>query len=143
MTRESRRLAGILLLVLPTMMYGGLTILTFLVNDPTYIQNQLRQDLWRAGHAHAGVLLLLSLVALRYVDESALSARSKWIVRTAIPSSAILLPAGFFLSVVSPDAKQPNQLIYLCYAGAAVLALGMVLLGIGLVRRSRTPSNVS
>jgi hypothetical protein len=103
----------------------------------------LRQDLWRAGHAHAGVLLLLSLVALRYVDESALSTRSKWIVRTAIPSSAILLPAGFFLSVVSPDAKQPNQLIYLCYAGAAVLALGVVLLGIGLVRRPQIPPNVS
>jgi hypothetical protein len=57
-------------------MYGGLTILTFLVNDPTYIQNQLRQDLWRAGHADAGVLLLLSLVALRYVDESALLFRN-------------------------------------------------------------------
>jgi hypothetical protein len=28
----------------------------------------LRQDLWRAGHAHAGVLLILSLVALRYAD---------------------------------------------------------------------------
>jgi hypothetical protein len=29
--------------------------------------------LWRAGHAHAGVWLVLSLVTLRYVDEAALS----------------------------------------------------------------------
>jgi hypothetical protein len=24
-----------------------------------YMQNPLRQDLWRAGHAHAGVLLIV------------------------------------------------------------------------------------
>jgi hypothetical protein len=55
MTYESRRLAGILLIVLPTVMFGGVSILSLLVADPTYMQNPLRQDLWRAGHAHAGV----------------------------------------------------------------------------------------
>jgi hypothetical protein len=134
-THESRRLAGILLIVLPTVMYGGLVILTMLINDPAYAHNHLRQDLWRAGHAHAGALLLLSLIALRYVDEATLSDRSKSIVRMAIPSSAILLPAGFFFSVVSPQATEPNKLIYLCYVGAAVLALGVLVLGVGLVRR--------
>ena len=59
------------------------------------------------------------------------------IVRMAIPSSAILLPAGFFFSVASPGATAPNQLIDLCYVGAAVLALGVLILGIGLVRRPR------
>jgi drug/metabolite transporter superfamily protein YnfA len=34
------------------------------------MRNPLRQDLWRAGHAHAGVWLILALVALRYVDEA-------------------------------------------------------------------------
>ena len=37
-----------------------------LVGDPAYAENELRPDLWRAGHAHAGVSLVLSLVALRY-----------------------------------------------------------------------------
>jgi hypothetical protein len=46
-----------------------------LIDDPRYQQNALRQDLWRAGHAHAGVLLVLSLIALRYVDEANLSDR--------------------------------------------------------------------
>jgi hypothetical protein len=32
-----------------------------------------RNRLWRAGHAHAGVHLVLSLVMLRYVGEAALS----------------------------------------------------------------------
>src|SRR6516162_5694869 len=67
-------LAGILLVVNPTVMYGGLTLLISLTgNTPGYTDNPLRHDLWRAGHAHAGVLLVLSLVMLRYVDEAALS----------------------------------------------------------------------
>lgn len=135
MTHASRRLAGILLVVLPTVMYGGVTILRFLIHDPAYAENALRQDLWRAGHAHAGVLLLLSLVALRYVDEANLSDSLKAFVRYAIPGSAILLPAGFFFSVLAPDATEPNRLILLCYAGAVILALGVLVLGIGLIRR--------
>jgi uncharacterized membrane protein len=136
MSRESRRLAGILLIIMPTVIYGGVNILGFLINDPRYAQNQLRQDLWRAGHAHAGVLLILSLLALRYVDEANLSERSKGFVRHLIPLAAILLPAAFFLSVLSPDATRPNGFIYLAYVGAIVLATGLVWLGVGLVRKS-------
>jgi hypothetical protein len=44
----------------------------------------MRQDLWRAGHAHAGVWLILALVTLRYVDEANLSNVMKWIVRGSI-----------------------------------------------------------
>src|SRR5829696_4561858 len=135
MTHESRRLAGMLLIVLPTVMFGGVSILSLLVSDPSYMQNPLRQDLWRAGHAHAGVWLILALVALRYVDEANLSNVMKWIVRGSIPIAAILVPAAFFLSVISPDARAPNGLIYLAYVGAVVLAVGVFVLGIGLVRR--------
>jgi hypothetical protein len=140
MTYESRRLAGILLIVLPTVMFGGVSILSLLVGDPTYMQNPLRQDLWRAGHAHAGVWLILALVALRYVDEANLSNAMKWLVRGSIPIAAILVPAAFFLSVLSPDAKAPNGLIYLAYVGAVLLALGVLVLGFGLVRRQEEAS---
>jgi hypothetical protein len=134
MSPHSRRLAGILLVVLPTVEIGGVSILSLLIGDPSYMRNQLRQDLWRAGHAHAGVLLVLSLVTLRYVDEARLSGRARWIARTAIPASAILLPAAFFFSVLSPNATQPNGLIYLAYIGAVVLAIGLITLGVGLIR---------
>jgi hypothetical protein len=135
MSNESRRLAGILLIVLPTVMFGGVSLLSLLIGDPKYMDNPLRQDLWRAGHAHAGVWLILALVALRYVDEANLSNAMKWIVRGSIPIAAILVPAAFFLSVLSPDAKAPNGLIYLAYVGAVLLAVGVLVLGIGLVRR--------
>ncbi|HEY5778349.1 MAG TPA: hypothetical protein VIT00_06395 [Terrimicrobiaceae bacterium] len=138
MSPESRRVAGILLVVLPTVMIGGVSLLSLLVWDPAYAANPLRQNLWRAGHAHAGVLLVLSLVALRYVDEARLSDAGKWLVRGLIPCSAILLPAAFFLSVLSPEAQKPNGLIYLAYVGAVMLAAGIFTLGVGLIRRNES-----
>ena len=137
MSTESRRMAGILLVVFPTVVFGGFSLLNLLLHDPGYTANPLRQDLWRAGHAHAGVLLILSLVALRYVDDANLSERLKQTIRSAIPSTAILLPAAFFLSVLPPDATTPNPLIYLAYAGAFILALALLVLGVGLLRKNR------
>jgi uncharacterized membrane protein len=138
MSRESRMLAGILLVVLPTVMYGGLTLLSLLTGDvPGYNDNPLRHDLWRAGHAHAGVYLVLSLVMLRYVDEAVLSPFWKWIARAGAPIAAILIPAAFFLSVISPNAKEPNGLMNLAYVGALFLAAAVLSLGVGLIRAAR------
>jgi len=103
------------------------------------MQNPLRQNLWRAGHAHAGVLLVLALVALRYVDEANLSEGMKRIVREFIPLAAILLPAAFFLSMLSPEANEPNGFIYLAYVGAIFLVIGLITVGIGLIRKPAVP----
>ena len=133
MSPESLTSAGQLLIIFPTVIFGGVSILTLLSRDPRYRQNPLRQQLWRAGHAHAGVLLVLSLLALLYVDQTDLSVTWKQVVRAAIPASAILLPAAFFLSVLSPTATKPNALIYLAYVGAAALVIGLIVLGVGLL----------
>jgi hypothetical protein len=131
-------LAGILLVVLPTVMYGGMSLLSLLTrNTPGYNDNPLRHDLWRAGHAHAGVYLVLSLIMLRYVDEAALSPFWKWLARTGAPIAAILIPAAFFLSVASPTATQPNGLMNLAYLGALFLAAAVLSLGVGLIRTAR------
>ncbi len=140
MSPQSRLVAGILLIVLPTVEIGGASILSLLIGDPQYAQSDLRQDLWRAGHAHAGVWLVLALVGLRYVDEATLSEGMRWVVRLAFPAAALLTPAAFFLSVLSPEATEPNALIYLAYIGGVVLAVGLLVLGIGLIRRRRIPS---
>jgi hypothetical protein len=137
MDRGSRLFAGLLLVILPSVMVGGVSVLTLLITPTTrYMENPLRQNLWRAGHAHAGVFLVLALLILRYVDEARLSPSWKWFVRGAAPAAAILVPSAFFLSVLSADAKEPNAVIYLAYAGALLLAAGVVTLGVGLIRAS-------
>jgi len=139
MSPQSRLVAGILLILVPTVEIGGASILSLLISDPSYAQNDLRQDLWRAGHAHAGVWLVLSLVALRYVDEATLSESMRWVVRIAFPAAALLMPLAFFLSVLSPEATEPNAMIYLAYVAGIVLAVGLLMLGVGLIRRPLTP----
>lgn len=58
MSSASRRVAGILLVVFPTVVVGGVSLLSLLIDRGSgYQDNPLRQDLWRAGHAHAGVLM--------------------------------------------------------------------------------------
>jgi hypothetical protein len=138
MIDDTRRLAGILMVVLPTVMFGGISLLAFLTGaEPGYIDNPVRQGLWRAGHAHAGVWLVLSLVLLRYVDEADLSPAARRFASLAAPIAAILVPAAFFLSVLSPQATEPNGLINLAYVGALVLAAGVVTLGVGLIRAAK------
>jgi hypothetical protein len=74
---------------------------------------------------------------LRYVDEAELSPLWKWIARTGAPVAAILIPGAFFLSVVSPDAREPNGLMNLAYVGAAFLCAAVLSLGVSLIRAAR------
>jgi len=131
--------AGIVLIIVPTVEIGGASILSLLIADPAYAQNDLRQDLWRAGHAHAGVWLVLTLVALRYVDEATLSEGMRWVVRIAFPAAAVLMALGFFLSVLPEDAREPNAMIYLTYVAGVLLTVGLLVLAVGLIRRRRAP----
>lgn len=139
MAPESRRLAGIILILIPAVAFGGASLLSMIVGQaPGYLDNEVRQSLWRAGHAHAGVLLILALVLLRYVDETRLAGPWLWLARHGVPFAAILMPAGFFLSVVSPEMTAPSALILLVPLGGLFLIAGVATLGVGLLRAPRS-----
>jgi cell division protein FtsW (lipid II flippase) len=109
MSPQSRLVAGIVLIIVPTVEIGGASILSLLIADPAYAQNDLRQDLW-------------------------------WVVRVAFPIAAVLMALGFFMSVLSPEATEPNAMIYLAYVAGLLLAVGLLVLGVGLIRGRRTAS---
>ncbi len=135
MSPESLRTAGIVLLLYPTVVFGGASLLWhWITRQTSYYDHPTRRSLWRAGHAHAGVLLLLALIALVLVDRADLAAGWKEVVRTTIPAAAVLLPVAFFLSIARPDAQRPTRLVNLAYVGAISLALGTFTLGVGLLR---------
>ncbi len=135
MSKESRRLAGIILITYPSVALGGYSLLSLLLDPASgYQATPYMQDLYRAGHAHAAVLLVLSLVLLRYVDEALLNDKTKAFVRLASPLAAIFMSAGFFLSLIPMGSPLPNVLINLVYLGMAVLVTGFVVLGVGLLR---------
>lgn len=137
MTREARIMAGIILLTVPSIQYGGYFLLTSLTNRSSgYMDNPLRQNFFRAGHAHAGVFVILSLVCQLLADGATLSTPWMWIARIGVPVAAILIPMGFFLSMTSPAATQPSALVSLIYVGAAFLAAAALTLGVGLLRQA-------
>lgn len=142
MSHQTKKLAGILMIVLPTVAFGGISLLGLLTDpDSGYMDNPLRQDLWRAGHAHAGVMLILSLVILKYIDEANLPEKVKKWLRYGVPVTALLLPLAFFLSMLQPDSVEPNSLIHLAHAGFIVLTATLIILGIGLLRKGPSREN--
>jgi len=131
----SKILSGVLLVTVPSVQYGGSFLLGMLrKGEAGYVDNPLRHDLFRAGHAHAGVLILLSLICQLLADVADLPGWLTWIARLGAPCAAILMPLGFFLSVTSPRATQPSPMIALVYMGATILAAAVLILGVGLIR---------
>ena len=72
----------VILVTVPTIEYGGSFLLGMLRRaEPGYVDNALRHDLFRAGHAHAGVMVVLlsfDLPALGRCCNPAQLARLDW-----------------------------------------------------------------
>ena len=131
MSDESRILAGILLLSLVTVETGGLYLVKLWRTGADVTPFQM--GFVRAGHAHAGVLLILALICLVLADAADQSGLLGWLSRSGVPVAALLMPAGFFFSSMGAGREKPNRWIVLVFTGAVVLALGLSSLGIGLL----------
>jgi hypothetical protein len=134
MSSATQSTAAILLITVSTIAFGGLSLLMNLVRRiPGYLDNPVRRALWTAGHAHAGVLVLFALVALLYLDRADYGDGMLTLIRSLLVAAPILMPLGFFLSVVRPSDTRPNKLIWLAVLGGLSLMAGTLLLGIGLL----------
>lgn len=127
---------GVLMLALVTVESGGWLLVR--IHRGAVPVNRLQTTFFRAGHAHAGVLLILSIAILSVIDQSALDGFWLALASSGPPIAAILLPAGFFLSVLGRDPQRPSRLIWLLWAGAALLTAGLVAAGIGLLTAGLT-----
>lgn len=135
LSREARLVAGVTLLTVPTIMYGGATLLGILTKGAAGILagnislDQTQWALFRAGHAHAGAWVILSLVIQILLDSAALSLKLKWIARIAAPVAAVAISGGFF------GLAYNSNFTWLLYFGAACLVVVVLLAGVGLLRR--------
>lgn len=127
----SRTTAATLVLAIVAIESGGLFMLrlTRRRGDATPFQLAF----FRAGHAHAGVLVTLSLAIQVFVDAAAVDGPMEAVARSGIPIAAILMPAGFFLAAWGRGVTAPSRLIVLIYLGAVSLGAGAVALGVGLL----------
>lgn len=127
----SRIIAGAILLTIVTIQFGGWFMTKIVRGDVP--MTDFQKSFARAGHGHAGVLVILSLVGLLYVDSTSLSGFFLWLGRLGIPVAAILMSAGFFASSAGKNLTKPNQFIWVLWLGALSLAAGVITLGLGLI----------
>ena len=131
LSETTTTMAGIFLLSLVTVESGGALLLK--IARGTQPATDIQRTFFRAGHAHAGVFLTLALATQVFVDAADLSGVPAVLARSGVGAAAILMPAGFFLSVVKPGSTKPSRVAVLIPIGATVLAAGLVCLGIGLL----------
>lgn len=135
MSPATRLMIGITLLTVPAVVFGGLTVLGVVTSGAAGLPgpelSPAQGTLYRAGHAHAGVLVILSLVLQLLLDHVRLAQGTEWSARVAAPLAAILVPAGFFGLAHAPPLRA------LLYAGAALVVFATVTAGVGLLRSLR------
>lgn len=131
LSEAARLTAGIVLLTVVTIESGG----AFMVRVVTGRQpaTGFQTSFFRAGHAHAGVLVILGLVCLLLTEATELTGLARWVARTGVLVAAILMPAGFFLSAMGKGRQKPNRAVVLLALGGLTLAAGVVTLGVGLL----------
>ncbi|MBS1747053.1 MAG: hypothetical protein JST21_12855 [Bacteroidetes bacterium] len=135
MSSLTKLMCGIILVVVPTIQYGGYFLLQILSGKHQEMGlNDFQKSMFRAGHAHAGVLVVLSLIAQVLVDHAGLSKGVEWMVRIGFPLSAILISGGFFGGAIGNNITEPTKLIWVLYIGIIVLFISLLTLGIGLIR---------
>jgi hypothetical protein len=133
MSATTKLICGIILITIPTIQYGGYFLLTVLSGKKKIILTDFQKSMFRAGHAHAGVLVILALVSEILADYAALNPTLDHLVRTGFPAAAILVSGGFFAAASGKNVVKPNSFIFILYIGIFVLAASAVILGIGLI----------
>jgi hypothetical protein len=131
LSEASRTTAAVLILSIVVIETGGLYLLA--IHRGQVQRTPFQIAFARAGHAHAGVLVTLSLVIQLFADATTLSDPWSWLARSGIPAAAILMPIGFFASSSGAGRTSPSRLVGIVYLGAVFLALGALTLGIGLL----------
>lgn len=141
MTIEAKKVSGLILITVPGIVWGGyfmLAILSGWTQQAHLTGSQpittFQKEMFRAGHAHAGVLVIFAILAQLLIDSIQGSRWLIWGLRLAFPVAAVCISFGFFTAAFGPAITSPTPFIYLIYMGAIVMAISVVVLGLSLLR---------
>ncbi len=143
LSRNARLMSGITILIVPTIMYGGWTLLGILTHGgvgqaPGALElNETQWALWRAGHAHAGVWTILSVVLQVLLDSARLSSALTWLARICAPTSAVAFSGALFGLAFSASFSA------LLHLGVVLLLIALLTTGVGLLRGVSARANLS
>ena len=132
LSADATSTAGVLLLSLLAVEWGGSFLLRVAQGDVE--ATDLQRRLYRAGHAHAGVLVTLGLLTVLFTEASGLTGTLAQVARSGVPVAAILMSAGFFLAAGGRGRTRARPAgLVLVALGALALAAGAGTLGVALL----------
>ena len=120
----------IVLISLPTVMYGGYALLDLLSKEKL---NEFQRTYFRAGHAHAGVLLVMTLAALAVLDGTEFGDGARWVACILLAAGVLAQSGGMFLHMVIGKPGEWSRGNTLTTAGAVALAAGMLTTAYGVI----------
>jgi hypothetical protein len=124
-------LAAISLVTLVTVMFGGYSLLRLLNAGDKLSGFQINQ--FRAGHAHAGVLLILSLVMVILLERTDFSDGLRAAVYAVAFAGGVAQSGGFFLHMLVGAPGRASRGTTLTATGAVLLAVSVLTLAVGLL----------
>lgn len=125
-------LPAIALASLITVEFGGWSLLGFLTGSGRL--DEFQERYFRAGHAHAGVLLVLALAALPYLDRGGFAPRTQWLAGGLLLAGILAQSGGFFLHLWLGEAGHGSPGTVVTRAGAVAIAGALGTVAVGLLK---------
>jgi len=130
MSDPIRLFTAIALISLPTVMFGGYSLLHLSQGEKL---NEFQLRYFRAGHAHAGVLLVMTLAVLDILGRIGLGSGQEWAICLLLLVGVLAQSGGMFvhMSVGRPGAWSPGNT--LTVVGAVLLATALLWSAYGVI----------
>ena len=134
MSDASRWMIALAFVSLPTIAFGGYFLLSILKKQKgTENISAIQRDYFKAGHAHAGVLVSLSIIGQLVLDFSLSNDTLVWAARIGLFVAPLLISGGFFGGAPTKADGKPGALVKLIPIGAVVLSASTIAVGLGLL----------
>jgi hypothetical protein len=123
-------------LVIPTVEYGGWALLTSITGGKIAAGElaDWQKTFFRAGHAHAGVLLVLTLVYLLYLPRAGFSDSTEWIAGIVLLVGVMAQSGGFFLHLAVGQPDGPSIGTKVTRGGGLLIAAALITVAVGLIQ---------
>ena len=128
MTDPTKLFTIIALISLPTVMFGGYSLLRLSVGKRL---NDFQRTYFRAGHAHAGVLLVMTLVVLDLLGRTHLGSGPRWVICLALLVGVLAQSGGMFVHMVTGKPGAWSKGNTLTVGGAVLLAVALLWTAVG------------
>ncbi|MGH8944340.1 MAG: hypothetical protein ACRDWF_16100 [Acidimicrobiia bacterium] len=130
--RPNSRMIAFTLFAIVTVEFGGWSLLGMLTSQGAI--TEFEEQFFRAGHAHAGVLLTLALIYFVLMDRTDFSESRQRLLGLTLLSGILLQSGGFFLHMLVGEEGGSSSGTLLTRIGALLLALALIGLGVGVLR---------